>query len=66
MKMGRLLGINETSAAGMVASLANSVPMFGMVKDMDDRGKVDDRSYDCWKAGGWNQCCDRCIIHAQR
>lgn len=40
MKMGRLLGINEVAAAGMVASLANSVPMFNMVKDMDNRGKV--------------------------
>ena len=39
-KMGKLLGMNETAAAGMVASLANSVPMFGMVKDMDVRGKV--------------------------
>ena len=38
--MGKLLGMNETAAAGMVASLANSVPMFGMVKDMDVRGKV--------------------------
>ena len=40
MKVGSLLGINETAAAGMVACLANSVPMFGMVKDMDERGKV--------------------------
>ncbi len=40
MKLGGLLGMNETSAAGMVASLANSIPMFGMVKDMDERGKV--------------------------
>ncbi len=40
MKLGGLLGMNETSAAGMVASLANSIPMFGMVRDMDDRGKV--------------------------
>lgn len=40
MQLGRLLGVNEISAAGMVASLANSVPMFSMVKDMDKRGKV--------------------------
>lgn len=40
MKMGKLLNINEVAAAGMVASLANSVPMMGMVKDMDKRGKV--------------------------
>lgn len=40
MKLGKLMGINETAAAGMVASLANSIPMFGMVKDMDNRGKI--------------------------
>lgn len=40
MKLGGLLGMNEVAAAGMVASLANSIPMFGMMKDMDRRGKV--------------------------
>lgn len=40
MKMGKLLGMNDVAAAGMVASLANSIPMFGMMKDMDHRGKV--------------------------
>lgn len=40
MKLGRLLGVNDTAAAGMVASLANSIPMFGMMKDMDGRGKI--------------------------
>ena len=40
MKLGRILGMNDVAAAGMVASLANSIPMFGMMKDMDDRGKV--------------------------
>ena len=40
MKLGSLLGMNDISAAGMVASLANSIPMFGMMKDMDDRGKI--------------------------
>lgn len=40
MKLGGLLGMNEVAAAGMVASLANSIPMFGMLKDMDRRGKV--------------------------
>lgn len=39
-KLGGLLGMNERGAAGMVASLANSIPMFGMMKDMDARGKV--------------------------
>ena len=40
MKLGRLLHINETAAAGLIASLANSIATFGMVKDMDNRGKV--------------------------
>jgi len=40
LKLGRLLGINDTAAAGLVASLANSIATFGMVKDMDYRGKV--------------------------
>lgn len=38
--LGRLLHMNETAAAGLVASLANSIPMFGMMKDMDNRGKI--------------------------
>lgn len=40
LKLGGLLGMNDVSAAGMVASLANSIPMFGMMKDMDERGKI--------------------------
>lgn len=40
MKLGKLLGMNEVAAAGLVASLANSIPMFGMMKDMDNRGKI--------------------------
>ena len=40
LKLGGLLGMNEIAAAGMVASLANSIPMFGMMKDMDARGKI--------------------------
>ena len=40
LKFGKLLGINDTAAAGLVASLANSIATFGMVKDMDRRGKV--------------------------
>ncbi len=38
--LGKLLKMNDVAAAGMVASLANSIPMFNMVKDMDNRGKV--------------------------
>ena len=37
---GKRLGINDAAAAGLVASLANSIATFGMVKDMDSRGKV--------------------------
>ncbi len=40
LKLGKLLGINDTAAGGLVASLANSIATFGMVKDMDERGKV--------------------------
>jgi ethanolamine transporter len=39
-KIGKLLGMNDTSAAGMVATLANNIAMFNILKDMDDRGKV--------------------------
>ena len=38
--LGRLLGINDTAAAGLIASLANSIATFGLMKDMDQRGKV--------------------------
>ena len=40
MKLGHLMRINDVAAAGMLASLANSIPMFGMMKDMDERGKI--------------------------
>ena len=40
LKLGITLGINETAAAGLLASLANSIATFTLVKDMDDRGKV--------------------------
>ncbi len=38
--VGKLLGINDTAAAGLIASLANAIAAFGLVKDMDSRGKV--------------------------
>ena len=40
LKLGKLLGIGDTAAAGLVATLANSIATFGMVREMDDRGKV--------------------------
>lgn len=40
LSAGRKLGINDAAAAGLIASLANSIATFGMVKDMNERGKV--------------------------
>ncbi len=40
LSLGKSLGINDTAAAGLIASLANSIATFGMVKDMNPRGKV--------------------------
>ncbi|MDN7195916.1 ethanolamine utilization protein EutH [Klebsiella pneumoniae] len=40
MRVGNLLKINNMAAGGMVATLANNIPMFGMMKQMDTRGKV--------------------------
>lgn len=40
MAGGRLLGINDAAAAGLIACLANSIAAFKMVKEMNHRGKV--------------------------
>ena len=40
LAVGKRLGINDAAAAGLIASLANSIATFGMVKDMNERGKV--------------------------
>lgn len=40
LSLGARLGVNDTAAAGLIASLANSIATFGMMKDMDARGKV--------------------------
>lgn len=40
MRFGNVLGINEVSAAGLIASLANNIAMFQTVKNMDNKGKV--------------------------
>ena len=40
MAAGKGLGINDAAAAGLIASLANSIAAYGMVKDMNHRGKV--------------------------
>lgn len=39
-KAGSLLGINDSAAGGMIATLANNIPMFQIMKNMDARGKV--------------------------
>lgn len=40
LKLGKLMGMNAAGAAGLVASLANSIPMLGLLKEMDSRGKI--------------------------
>ena len=40
LKLGKVLGVNDTAAAGLIASLANSIATFEMMKSMDKRGKV--------------------------
>ena len=40
LKLGKVLGVNDTAAAGLIASLANSIATFDMMKNMDARGKV--------------------------
>ena len=40
LKLGGLLGMNDKAAAGMIATLANNIPMFGLLKEMDNRGKI--------------------------
>ena len=40
MGLGKTLGVNDVAAAGLLATLANSIATFGLVKDMDNRGKV--------------------------
>jgi len=40
LKLGQVLGMNDKAAAGLVATLANNIPMFGMLREMDERGKI--------------------------
>ncbi len=40
LKAGKLIGINEYSAVGLVTSLANALPTLGIIKDMDPKGKL--------------------------
>ena len=38
--LGNVLGINDAAASGLIASLANSIATFGLVEQMDHRGKI--------------------------
>lgn len=40
MKVGSSLKMNDMAAGGMLATLANNIPMFSMMSKMDNRGKV--------------------------
>ncbi len=50
MKVGKLMGINDVSVAGLIATTANSIPMYNMVKDMDNKGKVINFAFVCCAA----------------
>lgn len=39
-KIGSLIGVNDKSIAGLIACLANCLPAFGLLKDMDNKGKI--------------------------
>lgn len=39
-RVGTIMGISETAATGLLASLAHHIPMFALLKEMDPRGKV--------------------------
>jgi ethanolamine transporter len=40
LKLGGLLGMNDSAAAGMIATLANAIPMLTILKDMNPKGKI--------------------------
>ena len=39
-KVGKLIGVNDVTIAGMIACCANCIPAYNMLKDMDNKGKV--------------------------
>lgn len=39
-KVGKYIGLDSTSIAGIIFTLANSIPVFKMLKDMNNRGKI--------------------------
>ena len=40
IKIGNSFHVNESSMAGLIACLAHNIPMFILLKDMDERGKM--------------------------
>lgn len=38
--IGKMFRVNEKSTAGFIACLAHNIPMFNILKDMDERGKL--------------------------
>lgn len=38
--LGKRLGISDTAVLGLVTTLANSIPVFSMLKDMDRKGRI--------------------------
>lgn len=38
--LGKLIGINDVAVVGIILSIANAMPVYSMVKDMDKKGKV--------------------------
>ncbi|HBR01401.1 MAG TPA: ethanolamine utilization protein EutH [Ruminiclostridium sp.] len=38
--LGQKIGLDSTSAAGLVFTLANSIPVYGMMKKMSPKGKI--------------------------
>jgi ethanolamine transporter len=49
-KIGKVIGVNDVSVAGLIATLANSIPTYGMIKDMDTKGKVVNFAFICCAA----------------
>lgn len=40
VKFGKLVKINDTAVLGLITHLANSIPVFSMMNDMDKRGRI--------------------------
>lgn len=38
--VGRLIGVNKSAAGGFIATMANNIAMFEIMKNMDSRGKI--------------------------